>query len=485
MSSRNRFSRTWLLISGLFLLAPLAPIAQAQQAGKAKYVFLMIGDGMGPAQRTAAEIYLAGPQEPNKPVRLAKLTMNTLPFVGLARTNSIDSLVTDSAAAATAMATGRKVTNGTLSLEPDSNRALTTLAEIVKARGRKVGIVSSSSIDDATPAAFYAHQASRGSSYDISLELAASGMDYFAGAAASGIRPLALEGRPSPLEAARKNGYTLVSNRAQFDALKPGAGKVWHYWTKVDANGVVHFAGEPTQDQPSLAELTRKGIEILDGPAGFFMMIEGGKIDGGGHVHDLATTVRETLLFDQAVAVALEFYKKHPGETLIIVTNDHETGGMGVGGSGGGSLSSLHKRVTAQKDSYWEFAWTVGEFRAKKMAFEQAWPAVQEFFGFEEVAPSNLRLLQDAYALSMIDPNDRPKTAAYAALYAKLDPLAAACCNLLSRQAGVAWTTYSHTDMPAPVMAIGAGAELFMGYYENTDLFDKIRAAMTPAAAAK
>ena len=184
------------------------------------------------------------------------------------------------------------------------------------------------------------------------------------------------------------------------------------------------------------------------------------------------------MIFDQAVSAVLEFYKKHPQETLILVTNDHETGGMVLGGSGGGSLHFLAQRVAGQKKSQEVFGEKVGEFRRKRMTFEEALPAIQEFFGFEEVSPANTKLLADAYSLSMKDPKDRPKDEAYLALYARMDPLTAACSNLLSRQAGVCWGSYNHSYMPAPVSAIGAGSELFGGWYENTDL--KVQAAMAP-----
>ena len=473
----RRFYRA-AVVAVLFVL--VLPVAlQGQQTGGAKYVFFMIGDGMGPAQRAAAELYLSGPQEKGKPIRLQKLTMNSLPVFGFARTNAVDAIVTDSGASATAMATGHKVPIATISLDANGNK-LTTLAEIARERGWKVGIVSSAPIDDATPAAFYAHQTTRGSHYDISMELAGSGFDYFAGGAAMGARPIELEGRPSAVEAAKKNGYAIATNRDQLMALKPGAGKVWSYWALPDSNHTTYYEMDRPADQPSLVDFTRKGIELLDNPKGFFMMVEGGETDGACHAHDLPAAIGETLIFDQAVAAALEFQKKHPAETLILVTNDHETGGMALGGSGGGSLLFLHTKVAGQKKSQEVFDKKVIEFRAKKTTFEEALPAIKEFFGFEELAPASAKLLADAYAESMKDPASRRKDEAYLTLYARLEPLSAACSNLLGRQAGISWNSYNHTYMPAPVSAVGAGSELFAGWYENSDLFRKVLSAMAP-----
>jgi alkaline phosphatase len=477
MSESSRLRRFRFLAPVAAVLSAFLPLAAAQgpQAGQAKYVFLMIGDGMGPAQRTAAEIYLSGPQEPNKPVQLKKLVMNTLPILGSARTNPLDGFVTDSGAAATAFATGNKVPIAVLSMDPSSGRKYASLAEIAKKQGWKVGIVTSAPIDDATPAAFYAHQDSRGKVYDIAIELGQSGFDYFGGGYAMGERPTAREGRISPIEAAKKNGYTVVTNREGLLGLKPGA-KAWAYWTVPDGNGTIYYEMDRPKDQASLVEFTRKGIELLDNPKGFFMMIEGGEIDGACHVHDLAASVGETLIFDQAVSEAMEFYKKHPRETLIVITNDHETGGMGLIGS----LMSLHKKVAGQKGSQGVFNRKVAEFRDGNAPFEVVLPALKSFFGLEELTPYQTKVLADAYVESMKAPRSRPRDESFLALYGGVEPLSAACCNLLSRQAGVGWTTYGHTDLPAPVSAIGVGSEQFTGYYENTDIFRKIASVMTP-----
>jgi alkaline phosphatase len=483
----------------MVLLGAWAPAAslQAQPSSQAKYVFLMIGDGMGQGQRTAAEIYLAGPQEPGRPPRVKPLVMNTLPVAGMMRTYSADSLITDSAAAATAMATGQKAPNGVVCLDVSSGRMLATLAEIAAAQGRKIGIVSTAAIDDATPACFYAHVSRREKAYDISMQLSASGMDYFAGGRPDGIMPQEVQLRPSPLEAARKSGYTILTQRQELLALKKGAGKVLMYWPPLEdptpANPAPGATSQPAQAEqeppppppPSLAEMTRKGIELLDQPAGFFMMIEGGEIDGYCHQHDLHGAIRETLEFDKAVAEALEFYKKHPQETLIVVLADHETGGLGLGNTGRDALVNLYKVVSGQPEQSSAFNKKVLEFRKNKTTFEAALPAITEFFGLENVSGQQAKLLAAAYGESMKDPKDRLKDEAFKDLYGSFDPLTTACSNLVSRKAGVSWTTYSHTGVSVPVTAIGAGSERFAGYYENTEVFEKLLAAMSLSPRAK
>jgi alkaline phosphatase len=306
------------------------------------------------------------------------------------------------------------------------------------------------------------------------MELAASGFDYFAGGLSQGWRVSEANGVPSPIEAARKDGYTIVTNRDQLMALRPGVGKVWSIWTKPDGNETLFYEMDRPADQPSLQEFTRKGIELLDNPKGFFMMVEGGLIDGACHAHDLASSVRDTLALDEAIAEALEFYEKHPAETLIVVTNDHETGGMGLNGS----LIALHPRVSGQKGSQEAFGRQAKEFRDRQLPFEQALPVIKEYFGFADLSVADTKLLANAHAETLKEPNSRVRDEAYTTLYARLEPISVACTHLLARQSGVAFGTWGHTDMPAPVTAIGAGAEAFTGYYENTDLFHRIRAAM-------
>jgi alkaline phosphatase len=459
-------------------ILPVAPVL-AQEGGRAKYVFLMIGDGMGSAHRTAAELFLSGPQEKDQPVHLQKLVMNTLPVCGLARTWAYDGLVTDSGAAATAMATGQKALRAALSVDPVDEHKLKTLAETAKERGWKVGIVTSAAIDDATPAAFYAHQASRGNFYEIAMELAASNFDYFAGGGPAGAKPERLRGRPSPIEAARKNGFRIVTTKDELLRLRPGAGKVWAQYPLSEKNVDMDYEMDRPADRPALVDLTRKAIELLDNPTGFFIMVEGGKIDEAAHVHDAAAMVGDVLAFDRAVAEALAFHKKHPNETLLVVTADHETGGLGLGSTKNYDL--LPKMIAGQKMSHERFEARIAEFRAKGTTFEQALPVIQETFGFENLTPLQTQGLARAYDLSMKEEQARPRTEETIALYYRYEPLSVACGDLLSRLAGLGWPTLSHTGVPVPTSAIGAGQEKFNGYYENTDIFKNILSVMAPS----
>lgn len=436
----------WLLLTILICVG----YADADQA---KYVFLMIGDGMGAAQRSAAEQF-------SQSIGQGPLTMNSLPAQGLTTTHSYDSPVTDSAAAATAIACGRKTANGVVSLDHTRQTKLKTLAEIAAQRGMKVGIISSVSINHATPACFYAHQPSRGNYYQIAVELAQSNFEYFAGGSVQGATS---EGQPSPFDLARQNGFTIVTTRPELMALQSGSGKVWTYNHTTDHNAALFYEIDRPADHISLAEFTRKGIDLLANPDGFFMMVEGGKIDWACHAHDAAAAIHDTIAFDDAVAEALKFYKQHPTETLIVVTADHETGGMGLSSAVEG-LSFSPRVISRQTISGQQFVRTyLSQFKQDKLSFAQALPTICSLFGLSNLSAKELADLRQAYAQGELAPPV---------------PL-----QIVSTRAGIVWSTGGHTATPVPTSAIGVGAKSFQGSYDNTDIFKKIDSVMKSADA--
>ena len=477
LMGKSWFFKSFVLLVVVFLLAGAA------NAKQAKYVFLMIGDGMGVAQRTAAELFSKAGQDRQGSLRVGKLAMNSLPVTGMTTTYAYETMVTDSAAAGTALACGQKTTNGVISMDHTGKRQLKTLAEIAAERDMKVGIVSSVSIDHATPACFYAHQASRNSFYESTMALAGSDYEYFAGGTSKATLPGKLKDRKSPFEAAKENGFTIVTTRRKLRGLRRGGGKVWAYNRTTDHKAALHYKIDRTKDYISLAEFTRKGIELLENPDGFFMMVEGGKIDWACHSHDAATAIRDTLDFDDAVAEVLKFYEEHPQDTMIVVTADHETGGMTIG-SASTRYAFFPQQLSKQKISATLFSRTViPRIRKEQMSFEQALPLVQKAFGLRKLSSEELGQLREAYAQSMLDKKDRPEGNESYLLYGGYDPLTTAAVHVLSSRAGVGWTTWSHTGSPVATSAIGVGAESFNGYYDNTDIFAKIVSIMKQAEA--
>ncbi len=273
-----------------------------------KNIILFIGDGMGIQQITAAKVIKGA------------LAMERCPVGGLVTTWSASSLVTDSAAGATAMATGVKVKNGALSLDAEG-QPLKTVLEIAEEQKKATGLVSTCAVTHATPAGFAAHVPSRNQQIEIAKQMAASGVDVLFGGGLSYFNP---SNNPS-LPALQKE-IAVAFTTEEFHALG----------TPKKAVALLYPKHPPVaaDREISLAELTGKAIEILaQDQDGFFLMVEGSQIDWAGHQNNASNVVAETVDFDNAVGIGLDFAEVN-GETLVIITSDHETGGFALlGGS--------------------------------------------------------------------------------------------------------------------------------------------------------
>jgi alkaline phosphatase len=446
----------------------------------AKYVFLLIGDGMGIPQRTAAEQYTG-----------KKLLMNTLPAQGITTTHAADRFITGSAASATAMASGLKTNIGVVGLDP-ALKQVKTLAEMAQEQGKKVGIISSVSIDHATPAAFYAHVPKRGQYYDIDVALAESGFDYFAGGGLkdpTNKRNNSQDFRGDARELAKNNGYRMVTNKEQFLALSKSDGKIIAYndWLQ-DSKALPYHMDNRPQDI-TLAEFTQKGIELLDNDKGFFMMIEGGKIDWACHANDGTASIHDTLAFDAAVQVAYDFYEKHSNETLIVVTGDHECGGLTLGFAGT-KYATNFEVLGKQTVSFQKFSDEIlGDFKKQGdgATFAKIKPMITRYFGLtfdaEPGDPMGLQSheqiqLMEAFERTMSGETEKSKDPGTYLLYGEYEPLTVTLTHILNQKAGMAWTSYKHTGVPVSTSAIGVGAETFNGAYDNTDIALKIMPIM-------
>lgn len=451
--------------------------SMAHAADMPKYVFFFIGDGMATAQRMAAEEYLKSQGKDG-------LVMNTFPAYGMATTYQNDRFITDSAAAGTALATGVKTNGGYIGVDPNFT-PVENMAEMAKKNGMKVGIVSSVTINHATPASFYAHQKSRNMYYEIGLDLANSGFDYFGGGG-----PVDPDGERSEnpqenvIEAAIANGYTVVTDKEAFMALTPESSNVWAY---TEVGQALPYVIDTTPNDITLTEFTEKGIELLENPDGFFMMVEGGKIDWTCHANDATTAILDTLEFDNAIKVAYDFYQEHPDETLIVVTGDHETGGLTLGFAGT-KYDSFFDVLGTQKTSYDVFSGQIlKEYKAAKAgeaSFEDMIPLLKEHFGLEVegegqmvLADFEIQALKEAFVQSLTGVKVRANAQDYL-LYGGYDPFTVQVTHILNQKAGLGWTSYSHTGVPVPTSAIGVGSEAFNGFYDNTDVGKKIMAIM-------
>jgi alkaline phosphatase len=493
--------------------------ATAPASGTAKYVFVFIGDGLAVAQRNAAELYLATARGAGRPEEV-KLVMNTFPAQGMNTTYDLSSVIPDSASTATAIASGKKTKSGVIGMDPDGKVKYENISAVAKQRGWKVGILSSVSLDHATPAAFYAHVPSRRQMYDISMQMVGSGYDYFAGGQLHEPADRKDPSKPNAMDVAKRNGYTVAMGREELAGLKRGAGKVIAMNAKVDADHAMYYTLDMNggKDHVTLAEYVAKGIELLDNPKGFLMMVEGGKIDWACHANDAAASIHDTLAFDEAVAEAVKFYKKHPKETLIVVTGDHETGGMTIGFAGT-QYSAFVDKIQQQKMSYIQFGAKLEAYKKGKAPadakLEDILPLIKEAFGLyvmsaEEKAALEkamadgkakdasddakktareaekrlkfgmafsdieLKVVREAFAQTMLGVKERAKDDYTYLLYGGYEPLAVKLTTILNNKAGIGWTSYSHTGVPVQTSALGVRAELFNGYYDQTDIHAKL-----------
>ena len=277
-------------------------------ASGTKHVILFIGDGMGAEHVRAAGMYRSGPG--------GTLAFEAFPCRGAVATANADGGLTDSAAAATAMATGVKVHNMVVSVaSPGDGSPLRTALELAQAGGRSTGLVTTTDISDATPAAFAAHRPSR-------TDHAGIDDDYLARS-----RPNVLFGGGKFLAGAEamRAGYAVVRDRAEMTSLDTESND---RVAGLFGTENLPYEADGTGGLPPLSEMTDVALRILDNnPAGFFLMVEGGRIDHGSHANDIGRTISETIALSDAVEVAVEWARTHT-DTLIVVTADHETGGL-------------------------------------------------------------------------------------------------------------------------------------------------------------
>ena len=283
-----------------------------------KNVIFMIGDGTGIAQLYSGQLQEVGPD--------GYLHAQRLPITGIVKTHAEDDLITDSASGATAYSCGIKTNNGVIAQDSEGNECV-TLMELAQQAGMKTGLVATSGVTHATPASFATHIDSRNKYAEIAEQMVESevdvilggGLEYFIPSDSAGSNR---EDQLNLLPTLREQGYSVVLDRqAMIDE---------------DSDQIIGLfspSGMPSENRiPSLAEMTNKAVESLSSNEnGFFLMVEGSQIDWGGHANETPYVVREVKDFDDAIGVVLTFAQENPG-TLVIITADHETGGMTING---------------------------------------------------------------------------------------------------------------------------------------------------------
>lgn len=433
----------------------------ADLSAQAKYVFYFIGDGMGMGHVNTTETYRRDILKTDSP-----LLMLTFPVAGQVRTYSANSPITDSAAAGTALSTGHKTNNYTVGKDAAGNDVYSIAGDFINA-GRAVGILTSVAGDDATPASFYAHSAARGNKAEISAYAPQSGITFFGAPVFKGMTDD--KGNATDwVERMQQSGYTLVHD---YDALTaiPGAEKV------------LMLAAEPCGEQLgytldtnaaglTLQEMTEAALSVLEkDPDGFFMMVEGGNIDWAAHANDGATVVKEILNFQNAIDVAYRFYTEHPDDTLIIITADHDTGGMALGRIDNPKKPQL-ALIDAQKISKDRFADRCRNLYKDK---SPTWDEMERFMMDNLGIGTAITLTpeeNEAIRKSFDDTFVTHRAADQKTLYNDFNRFTVTLYDILNRHYGIAFTSPSHTANFVPVYAIGEGARAFGASLDNIQI---------------
>jgi alkaline phosphatase len=459
----NRKFLAWGL--GLLVLVLTGSLGLAAKSAVPQYVFMFIGDGMGMAQRQIAELMLNCDDVYSTATSQKKrLIMNSLEATGVNTTYDSTSMVPDSASTATALSSGYKTWSGVIGMREDKVTPTPFISEALKRKGYAVGIVSTVKIVHATPAAYYAHIDNRNRYEDIAMQLINSPFDLFVGG--GGQKHFTAAGRKDKkdlYEAAAAKGFAVATTSQQFMALKPGKRVVANLPGDINDEALLYAIDRRPGDL-SLTQITSKSIQLLSANRkGFFLMVEGGKIDWACHANDTGAAIADMLDFDKAVAAAVAFKKKNPN-TLIIVTGDHECGGLGL------SLGNDY-RINPEL------------FLDQKISFEIADAKIAAILKSDNNQLEKIYDVAEEFGLTNLDPKEKAAIAKAVekekaklskteliALYGGYKPITMTFRRLFNVRANLYWTSNVHTGIPVMASASGVGAARFAGYMDNTDV---------------
>lgn len=442
----------------------LCCLAISATAATPKYVFYFIGDGMGPGQTmTTANYYRMALGD------TAGLPMMSLPVNSYVTTHSYSSPVTDSAAAGTALSTGHKTRNGMIGMSADTT-VVYSVAKKFHDAGYGVGIITTTAADDATPSSFYAHVPNRNMFYEIGRQAGESGYEVIGGASLRGTNG----GNNDLMSYIESCGVEVVKG---IEAMrKSDSRRVLLLPDVYVDNNDIGYAVDSIAGALTLEQMTSATIDHLmkHTPEGFFIMAEGGSIDHACHSNDGGTAIRETIAFNEAISRAIDFYKERPDETLIVITADHETGGMTVG-NGHTGYNYYPQYLVPQKASKSSFSRYCDKLTHDKtpITWEEMKQVLTDTFGFYTVVPisdGDDKRLQQAFRKAFIEGSDERTES----LYSNIGSFSNEVFDMLNRIAGVGWISGSHSGNYVPLFAIGVGSELFMGQNDNTRVPVKI-----------
>lgn len=424
---------TVLFTMGLWLFSPLVAaanpngVAPANGPSQPKNIVIMIGDGMGPAYTSAYRYYKDNPD-----TEAVEQTVFDRLLVGMASTYpaSVSGYVTDSAAAATALATGVKSYNGAISVDTQK-QPLPTLLQRAKALGLSTGVAVTSQINHATPAAFLTHNESRKNYAALALSYLETDADVFFGGGQQYFSPALLAQFTA-------KGYQHLTRFEDLASINQP--RVLGLFAPVQLPWAID---EKTAKK--LSRLTQKALSLLSqNEQGFVLLVEGSLIDWAGHNNDIAAAMAEMDEFANAIEVVEQFVQQR-SDTLMVITADHNTGGLSIGADGHYNWNpEILRNIAASADTLAQAAisnkvWQADLSRGLGFALTEA-----------EVTQLNVARMQSA------------------------ETLAEAIRHVIDKRTDTGWTTGGHTGMDVQVFAAGPASELFNGHQDNTDIANKL-----------
>jgi alkaline phosphatase len=488
-----------LLISAL-LLSACSPDTEQQPTG-ARNVILFIGDGFGATQMSLGIQYARLVEQRELNIDSLMQDGNT----GYSLALPFDNIVIDSAAAATQMATGQLARNDMLGLDPDGY-PLETILEWAHKRGLGTGLVTTVRITHATPAAFAAHQSSRYNSEQALADdiLQDGDVDVLLGGGARALIPAgswvsqALPGIPGELDGKSERedavnwveeladqGYAIASDASSLREAARHATKVLGMFSASHLPYVTDRQNLNASSVPTLAEMTGAALDILSRhDEGFFLLVEGGRIDFGGHANDAGTMLHEILGLDVAIGRALEFQQRHP-DTLVLVTGDHGTGGF----SFTDATFGIPEDLPLDSGLVYQPEWGYPTRKHLELLGRQSasYNYILQQAGMDPAKLIELVLAHTGIEMTMDEAEEAlaraedglPGTKAFRRYNDDTDDAASALLGLaLAEQSFVVWSTGEHTSDPVPTYGRGPGAEKLRGIYPNTHIYSVMREAL-------
>lgn len=456
MSRFDRSRRLLIGLAALSLMACAAPGTDTSQQ-RPKNIIVLFADGVAITQFEFGRYANRVLRKQGYAVTDTVLGKGSIGFL---TTHPVEAFATDSAAAASAMSTGVKTTIGAIGVGPDG-KPVRTAVQVAKTQGKRIGLLTTAEVYDASPAAFSVHTRNRANYTDIVDQYLALEPDVLLGGGSDHFLPAGTPGgarkdNRDVLAAFRGKGYAVARTAAELRAAT-GPRVIGLF-----ADDAMDYEiDRASTTQPSYAEMVTAALKTLsvNSPQGFFLFAENENTDTAGHRNDAATLMRDLWAFDEGVRVALEFQKNNP-DTLIIVTGDHETGGLSI------TYALKDLKDTSSKNRFY-----AGTDHLKLLAgITTSFDKMREALGRTPSGETLDKLLAQHYPGFQLDADLREAILKQQVLERNFsDALRNALGRMVSRQTGVYWGTSGHTTEPVVVGAIGPGAERFRGYHDNTD----------------